>query len=352
MNMNLRKLIISLSSVVFGLLIGCLILILSGSNPLVLFESIYLSTFGQVSKFEYWLLYATLPLILTGLSVAFAYRCGIFNIGAEGQFQISSIITLAVAVSIVDLPFKGGAFIALIVGVIVGSLWALIPALLKAYFNIHEVVITIMLNWIAFYLSNYFIKTYLKGEYETTSLKISDSNLLTLNLESTDGFLSILLNMIIPIIIVLISVFVFWFIVNKTKFGYEIKAVGYSKSAAKYAGINEKKRIIQTMLISGAFAGLSGAIFTLSIAKLSVLASFVGYGFNGIAVAMLGQLNAVGVLFSSLLLGALSTSAAALENNNVNREISDIIIGLIILFSALGPIIYSKFSNKKGTKNE
>lgn len=348
--MKNNKLTISLISIFCGFLIGSLILLVTGFNPFIIIQAMFTVTVSSPANLTNWVLYSIVPLVLTGLSVGFAYKTGLFNIGAEGQFQMGSITSLAVAVSLPEMPFKTGALIALAAGVIAGALWALLPAILKAYLNIHEVVVTIMMNWIAFFISNYIIVTYLFGDYKTTSQTIKASNKLLVETDVT-GNIGSMISMSIVILLCVLAVLIYWFIIEKTLLGYEIKAVGHSSDAAKYAGINAKARVIQTMLISGAFAGLAGAIFVLCIGQLSVLAAFQGYGFNGIAVAMLGQLSGVGILASGVLIGSLTTSAGAMEIQMVPREIADIIIGLIILFSAVGPIISKKIlSRKKGDK--
>ncbi len=343
------KILASLISIVGALLVGVLIIIAIGQNPMSLFDSIFTGTFGSPANFGNWLAIST-PLILTGLGVAFAYNAGLFNIGAEGQFQVATMTTMFVAVWAPFPPFLTIIF-AITLGTIAGGIWGLIPGFLKAYYKINEVVVTIMLNWIAFYCSNYFIKEYFHdGDLVTKTPDVPSSNLLDVDVITnlTDGS-----RLNLGFLIAIIAAIIFWIIIDKTVFGFEIKAVGHSPSAAEYAGINSKKRIMQTMFISGAFAGLAGAVYALSSpGSQSVLSTFRGFGFDGIAVALLGQINAFGTLIAGLLLGALRSASVFLQVNFVPKEIADILIGVIILFSALSPIIIKKLKARKGGDNE
>lgn len=346
MNKILNKIGTPLISIFAGLLVGMIILGASGYNPFILLSGMFKGMLGSSYNFGNFIA-MSVPLILTGLSVGFAYKTGLFNIGAEGQFQVATITSSVVAVSL-DLPLGLSVFFAMVFGMIAGSLWALIPGLLKAYYKINEVVVTIMMNWIAFYITNYFILNYFHQEKTTSQTPIiSTQNSLDIEFlkNITDGS-----RLNGGIFVAIIAVFVFWFILQKTKFGYEIKAVGHSPDGARYAGINARARTVQTMLISGAFAGLAGATYALTAPYYqATLSSFRGFGFDGIAVAMLGQLSGAGIFFSGLLLGSLRSAIPQL--NGVPSEVSDVIIGVIIIFSALGPIIIKKIIDKRGTND-
>lgn len=343
------KFLASLIAVVVGLLVGVLILLIIGKNPMDLFSALGTTIFGSAKNVGNW--FATsVPLILTGLSVGFAYKAGLFNIGAEGQFQVASITALFIGVMQPFAPLPTIIF-AITAGTFMGAMWALLPGVLKAYYKINEVVVTIMLNWIAFYCSNYFIQNYFHdGDLVTSTPRLNDAYMLHMDFLTniTDGS-----RLNTGIFLAGFAVIIYWYLIDKTIFGYEMKAVGNSASAAEYAGINAKKRIIQTMLISGAFAGLAGAIYALSApGSQSTLAVFRGFGFDGIAVSLLGQLSGIGILLAGLLLGALRDSAALLQASSIPKEISDIIIGVIILFSALGPTIITKITSILGGKDE
>ncbi len=326
---------VSVLSVLAALLVGSLILVISGLNPIILFSDILSSTLGDPNR---WLMIGSM-LSLTGLAIGFSYRGGLFNIGAEGQFIVASIAAsiFATNTQIADglVPIVG-----VLVGFIAGALWAFLPGLLKALYGISEVVVTIMLNWIAMYMFDFMIMNYFhQATNEQASPVIAPARMLQMSIGDESFNYAI--------IIAIIMTIGYWFILEKTTFGFEVKAIGSSASIAQYTGISAKARIIQTMMISGGFAGMAGAIYALSYSSLSIISgNFANYGFDGIAVALLGSLNAIGTIVSGLLLAALRNAEAALSLNRVPSEISDIIIALIILFSIVGPIIYKKYQKR------
>lgn len=333
---NISELIVPVVSVIVALLVGSIILLLSGISPFALFQAISDATIGgflnagSIIGLNGWFQISAM-LVFTGLAVGFSYKGGMFNIGAEGQFIIASLVTSIFAINS-NLPNQLIPIVGLVVGFVAGALWAFLPGLLKATYGISEVVITIMLNWIAMYIYDFLVQGYF---HQTTNIQqtpiIAPSKLLLVN-----GFNY-------AIIIAIIIAIVYWFILNKTTFGFEIKAIGNSKDIAKYTGINAKRRTIETMMISGGFAGLAGATYALSYGFMSTIAgNFTNYGFDGIAVALLGSLNSIGIVISALLMGALRNAQAAFGIQRIPSEISDIIIALIILFTVIGPILYKK----------
>lgn len=339
------SLTVSIIAVLFGLLMGGIIIALIGEDPVLAFSSLVNATFGSSYNTGNWLAYSA-PLILTGLSVGFAYKTGLFNIGAEGQFLVASFTATYVGATL-SLPAGIHAVVAILAGTLAAVLWALIPGLLRAYYGVSEVVITIMLNWIALFYTNYLIEAFFHVDSLTSK---------TPSIKATASLKGSLMNSMFPgsnanwgIIFVIIAIVVYWFLLSRTTFGYEIKAVGSSPDAAKYAGINTKSRIVWTMVISGAFAGLAGAIYSLgNVDYLTQISAFRNFGGDGIAVAMLGQLSAVGTLFSGLLFGALRSGGAYMIG--VPTQIIDIMMAIIIVVSALGPILQKKLLSKKGGK--
>lgn len=328
---NLSNIIVPIVSVLVAMLIGSLILLISGISPLILFQSIGSSTFGDLND---WFKISSM-LIFTGLAVGFSYKGGLFNIGAEGQFIIASLATSIFAANS-SIPNGLVPIVGLLIGFIAGALWAFLPGLLKATYGISEVVITIMLNWIGMYLFDYIVQGYF---HQTSNAQqtpiIEPSKLLTIN------------DYNYAIIIAIIMAVIYWITLEKTTFGFEVKAIGNSSEIAKYTGISAKKRTIQTMMISGGFAGLAGSTYALSYGYMSIISGdFANYGFDGIAVALLGGLNAFGAVISALLMGSLRNSEAIFGIKRIPSEISDIIIALIILFSVLGPIIYKKMQKR------
>lgn len=328
---NLSNIAVPVISVLAALLIGSIILLISGISPIALFQSIFKSTAGDLNG---WLKISSM-LIFTGLAVGFSYKGGLFNIGAEGQFIIASLVTSIFAINS-NLPNALVPIVGLLVGFIAGALWAFLPGLLRATYGISEVVITIMLNWIGMYLYDFIVQGYFHQASNTQQTPIIEpSKLLLIN------------DFSYAIIIALVVAVVYWFVLEKTTFGFEVKAIGHSADIAAYTGISAKKRTIQTMMISGGFAGLAGATYALSYGYMSTIAgNFANYGFDGIAVALLGGLNAFGAVISALLMGSLRNAEAAFGIQRIPSEISDIIIALIILFSIIGPIIYKKMQKR------
>lgn len=342
-NKALRKLLISLLSVLIGLLVGSIILFATGNNPLVVMTGIIKGTFSNSYKTGEWIVYMT-PLILTGLSIGFAMRTGLFNIGAEGQFIVGTIAALITANT---LPASTPAFLiatlSLLAAAGFGALYAGIVGLIKAKFGVHEVVISIMFNYIALEVSNALLNT-MTSTPGTAIAYNTNASISFPQLAQLFTFQSAVPRMNYGIVIALVCVVLYWFVFEKTIFGFEIKAVGFNPFAAKSAGINTNQKIVTTMLIAGAFAGLAGGIYLLGMpGGISPASSFRNYGFDGIAIALLGQLQPVGILFSSMLFSMLRGGVK--EMTTVPSEIIDIIIGIVILCSSIGMIFEEKIGN-------
>lgn len=331
-NLDIAKLIVPVASVLIAMIIGSLLLLVSGISPIALFKAIAQGISGNLNG----LVKVTSMLIFTGLAIGFSYKGGLFNIGAEGQFIMASLVAAMFAVAS-PLPSGATPIVGLLIGFIVGAIWAFLPGILKALYGISEVVVTIMLNWVAMYLFDFIVQgnfNQVNNTQQTPIIEPSKQLLLS------NGFSY-------AIIIALVAAFMYWFVLEKTAFGYEIKAIGHSKDIAAYTGIKSKARTVQTMMISGGFAGLAGATYALSYGYMSTIGgNYANYGFDGIAVALLGGLNSFGIIISSILMGVLRNAEAAFGINRIPSEISDIIIGLIILFSVIGPIVYKKIQKR------
>ncbi|OCN06262.1 ABC transporter [Erysipelotrichaceae bacterium MTC7] len=338
MNKKTSALKVSLVSVGLGLLLGLLILIVSGYSPMVLFNAILRGLTGMTTMRPVFNLRNTgefivfsLPLILTGLSVAFAYKTGMFNIGAEGQFMVGACASVVVAI-LVPLPGILHVVAAVLAGALAGALWGFIPGLLKSNFKINEVVVCIMLNYFGMYLSNFILKS-LPGSSISKTVVIPTSASL-----SSDVLSSITNNSRLHwgILIVALCVFGYWFILNKTSFGFSLRATGHNEHAADYAGMKTKRNIILSMMIAGALAGLAGAIMSLGVFNMGrVLSGFENYGFDGIAVAFVGAFNAIGIVLAGLLFGLLKVMAPLMQATGVPKEINEIISAFIVLFVAM-----------------
>jgi simple sugar transport system permease protein len=337
---------------IIAFLAGGIVIAATGHNPASAYRAIFNGT--GLNWFFPWVLGAdranaasnlqqtlilTTPLILCGLAVAFAFRCGMFNIGGQGQYLVGSYVAIFVGSSWVHMAGAAHVFLAVTLAALAGAAWAGIAGFLKATTGAHEVISTIMLNWIAIWVGTYFFG--LSGPFQGPDAFNPISN------NVVDGAkLPVfwgdpqLQGLHVGIFIALGALVVFWLILNRTTTGYEVKAVGFNPSAAEYGGISVKKNYFLAMAISGFFAGLAGAMDILgwefNISTPQILLSNIG--FIGIAVALLGRNTAVGTMFAALLFGALyvGTSTRQLDPSVFDPELASnltlIIQGLVVLF--------------------
>ena len=324
----------SLVAILIGLLFGFIILLIS--NPSQAFAGIMTILSGGVSggmKGIGQTLYSATPIIMTGLSVGFAFKTGLFNIGTPGQFIMGAFAAVYVGVEWTFLPPVVHCLVALLASCIVGGLWAFTPGALKAYRNVNEVISSIMMNYIGMYFANYLVLNTIYDKLRNQSLPPAPSAVMPkMGLDILfDGS-----SVNSGIFVAVIAVVVMYIVLEKTTFGFELKACGLNSSASKYAGINEKRNIILSMVIAGALAGLGGGLLFLAgsgkhIEVVDVLAS---EGFNGIPVALLGLNNPIGILFSALFIAHITMGGFYAQLLNFSSEIIGIIIASIIYFSA------------------
>jgi len=354
----------SIFSILIGLLFG--LIILMASNPAQAVDGFIIILKGGFSTGAKGLgqvLYFATPLILTGLSVGFAFKTGLFNIGAAGQFIMGAFAAVYIGVHWTFLPAPWHWIVALIGAAIVGGLWALIPGLLKAYLNVHEVISTIMMNYIGMYLANYLIKLTVYDSQKALSMNVAESARLPKGgldyifynpLGSTKDLSTVNCGIWIAILIAI----VIYIILNKTTFGYELKACGYNPHASKYAGINDKRNIVLSMVIAGMLAGLGGGLLYLAAANgrhIKVVDVLAAEGFNGIPVALLGLSNPIGIIFSAIFISYITQGGNYLQTLDFVPEVIDIIIACIIYFSAFSLIFrtllprFIKFRKEKKT---
>lgn len=345
----------SIFAIFAGLLFGfVLMVIFVPKDALGGLEIIITGAFQKGNESFGNFLYYSAPLIVTGLSVGFAFKTGLFNIGATGQFTVGAFAAVFVGVRWTFIPDPLHWVVAVLIAVLAGMIWGLIPGLLKAFFNVHEVVATIMLNYIGMYLVILGVKNYVYNELKSESLSILSSAVIP----------KMGLDKIFPdsainggFFLAIIAVVIIFIVLEKTTFGYQLKAVGYNKDAAKYAGINEKASIIYSMAIAGALSGLAGAIVFLSKsgAHLSTTYVLMGEGFEGIAVSLLGLSHPIGVFVSGLFFGYIKNSGFYLQQLSFTKEVIGIIVASIIYFSALSLIfkklIFKIFTKKKSVEN-
>ncbi len=328
-----KNLFTALAAVVLGLLAGAVFMALSGSNPLAGFYYLFRGGLMNMERIGNTLASAT-TLVFTGLAVAFSFKTGLFNIGASGQMLMGGLTATAIGLS-VQMPRMILLPLIVLAAAAAGALWAAIPGFLKAKFNVHEVVATIMMNWIAYWTVYYTIPAYFKGTFlETESRRIPA--LASFRVEwLTNIFRGSYINM--GVFLALTAVIVIAIILEKTTLGFELKAVGFNRYAAEYAGIHVPKNIVLSMSISGILAGLAGATYYLGYAVNMQIGVVPSAGIDGIAVALLGANSPWGVLASSLFFGILHSGKGFMNAmTKVPPEIGDTIIAIIIYFAATG----------------
>jgi len=327
----------SVTAIVIGLIAGLIILLISNaSQAFNAFFMILTSGFSSMANAGQVLYFAT-PIIMTGLAVGFSAKTGLFNIGASGQFITGAYAAVLVGVRCNFLPGHLHWITALAAALLAGAVWGAIPGIFKALFNVNEVISCIMTNYIGTYFVNFLVINTIYNSSRNESMRVLDTaNLPKMGLDRifADGFRVSSVNS--GIIIAILFAVLMYFILEKTSFGYELKACGYNRDAARYAGINEKRSIILSMTISGSLAGLGGALLYLagSGTAISVVDILAPEGFNGIPVALLGLSNPIGIIFSGTFIAYLRVGGFNVQLYNFAPQIIEIIIAVIIYFSA------------------
>lgn len=332
-----QSLIASLVCILLGLFIGYLVLLLinpAGAGQAILDIIKNFWTYNKpASQLKYFgnTLVKTAPLLMCALSVLFAYKVGLFNIGAAGQYVAGSCACLYAA-----LAWGWGWLACMLFAIVCGAVFGFLVGLLKSYCNVNEVISGIMLNWISLYTTNMIL----------TNVK-EDTSPYTLQMKSfgkqailpTLGFDKLLggnkyITMAIPLSVLL--AIVVWVVLEKTMFGYELKATGFNKNAAKYCGMQEKRNTILTLVIAGALAGLGGSLlYQTGYEQWQCTASSVpAMGFNGIAATFLGGLNPIGTIFSSFFIQHITAGGAYVDKSIYCSQVSDLISSLIIYLCA------------------
>ncbi|RCW41396.1 ABC transporter permease [Paenibacillus prosopidis] len=339
-------------AILLGLIVGAIAMLAGGYNPIVAYYSLLDKLFSSPYNIGE-AIRAITPLIFTGIAVAFAFRTGLFNIGVEGQFIMGMTGATLVGVTL-DLPWYIHAPLAVITGAVFGGVWAAIAGFLKATRGVNEVISSIMLNWIALFLSNYIVATFLVEKGQQKSRPVHESALLTIDwlIELMDKA-----RMHWGTFIAIICIVVFYVLLWRTKQGYELRAVGHNPDAALYAGMNVNRTIVKSMFISGLFAGLGGVFEILGVfGYQTVMAASWGYGFDGIAVALLGGNTPVGVLLGAILFGGLNYGSTGMSfGAGVPSEVVRIVIGSVIFFVASHGLVkwfLKPFLNKRASKRK
>ncbi len=349
-------------TVLLAFLVGGLVVALTGRDPFSTYAAIFNGTglnwlFPWVTGQDRLIaglnlqqtLIITTPLILTGLAVAFAFRCGLFNIGGQGQYIVGSVLAAWIGSSFDGLPPLLHIVVTALLAMLGGAVWAGIAGLLKALTGASEVITTIMLNWIAIWTGIYLLGLGgpLQNDQEA-SLPVSNDVLGSARLPVFWGDPE-LQGLHVGIFVALAAIVVFWVLLNRTTFGYEVRAVGFNPEAARASGISVTRNYILAMAVCGVFGGLAGALDVLGwqfrVATNDVQVSTIG--FTGIAVALLGRNTATGVLFSALLFGALVTGTSvrnldpAVFEPALAGNLTLIIQGMVVLFVSADILVAS-----------
>jgi simple sugar transport system permease protein len=327
-----RAVSVPLFAVILAILIGAVILVVSGADPFRSYAALAQGAFGSGQTISRTLEKAT-PLMLSGLAVAFAFKAGLFNIGAQGQLIFGAITSAWLGYSITGLPWYLHAPLALLGGAVAGGLFGAIPGALKAYTGAHEVITTIMLNFVAINITDYLADGPWKDPTPGNIVARTPAVLPSARLEDLG---------IIPVgfLIALLCAVGAWWLLWKTTIGFEIRTVGLNPHAARYAGIRVARTVILTMVLSGVLAGLGGSIETMGIIGRFQPGFNTGLGFEGITIALLGKTHPLGVVPAALLVGAMKAGANQMQfSAGVPAEIIDVIQALILFFVAAEIIV-------------
>lgn len=348
-----NKFVITLISILLGLIIGGIALSITGFNPIEAYKIMFKGVFSN-PRYISWTIIRSTPLILTGISVSFAFKTGLFNIGAEGQYIVGSLVATMVGYFF-HLPPIIHPIVAILAGILAGAIWGGIAGYLKSKFGINEVITTIMLNWTALYFSNFMVfwEPFKRPNRDASERILDSASIQILEKWKTsdagraflanNNFLKEFLNPPVNfgIIIAILVAILIWYLLKHTTLGYQLRAVGFNKDAAEYGGIDIKRNTILAMMIAGAISGLSGATQVLGVSKeTAILATMEGYGFDGMAVALIANSNPLACIPAALLFGGLKYGGSKLQPTmGAPIEVINITIGVIIMFIAMPKLI-------------
>ena len=342
-------------AILFGFCVAAVILASAGYDPIGSFAALFNGAFGKPKYISNVIIKAT-PLLLTGSAVAFAYKAGLFNIGGEGQYIAGTVLAVVVG-SQINLPAPLQIPIVILVGTLGGAVLGGLVGWLKARFGIHEVITSIMFNWIALYLNNFVVQTDLFHKANSTAtIPVNDSSFTMLlpnwkvskegmnALSGIPWFREMLVktDMNVGIIVAIVAAVYIWRLRTRTKVGDEIRAVGLNKDAAQFAGISVERNVVLCMVISGALCGLAGALTITGTSphSISTLAAFENNGFNGLSVAFIAGCSPIGCIPASFLFAGLIYGGQSVQQvMGAPTEIINIMIGTIVFFMALGGIV-------------
>ena len=323
---KLVNVMVPVISVLLAFIIGCIIIAALGANPVTALQALWKGAFGSIRNLGTTLSRAT-PLIFTGLCACFAYRCGVFNLGGEGQFIMGAVVCCVIGTqfNIEGLP---AIILCLVAGTIAGGLWAMIPGVLKVYRGQNEMIISIMLNYVATLFMGVLFTDWMRDGSVPQTVAVPDASRLTrlFGLRATTAF----------VIAVIVGLAVYYFLFFTSK-GFQLRAVGYNMTAAEFNGFAVKKYFLASFLVSGMIAGLGGSADILGTQFFLINGYAAGYGFDGVSMALIGQLHPLATMLVAIFFAALRVGSTTMQAaTGVPTSVSDIIQALVIVFTVAG----------------
>lgn len=333
------------AAVLLALVIGAVILLISGANPLTAYLALLEGSFGSMTALGRTLEKAT-PLLFSGLAVLFAFKAGLFNIGAQGQLLLGALVAAIIGFGVQGLPAIIHAPLALICGALAGALYGAIPGALKAYAGANEVITTIMLNYIAINITDYLADGPFKDRSPGNIVARTPEILDTARIPTVAG---IPLGFIIAILVAVVV----WWLLWRTTIGFEIRTVGLNPHASRYAGMKVAFVMILALVLSGLLAGMGGAVETQGVVGRYQPGFNVGLGFDGITIALLGKTHPFGAIPAAILVGAMKAGASQMQfTAGVAKEITDVIQALILFFIAADVIVRGLLRMRAGVEEK
>jgi len=340
LNAALDAIRIPLLAILTAVVLGGIIIAIVGGNPFLAYAGLIQGSFGSAKALSETAVWAT-PYIFAGLAVALAFKGGLFNIGAEGQLALGAVFSALIGYALpewlgVDIPFIIHLPLTIIIGMTAGMIWASIVGFLKAYTGGHEVINTIMMNYIALNTISFLLNGPMKDRNPDNV--IARTPLIAESARMPEIFEGFRIHW--GFILALLVAFFIWWLLNKTTLGFEIRTVGANPDAAKYAGVNVKRTIIVTMALSGMLAGMAGALEVTGLNFRHELGFSIGYGFDAIAIALLGKSHPLGVVLASILFAAMRNGATRMQFlTQLPVDLISVLQALILLFVAADAII-------------
>lgn len=324
---NMMGIIVPLLSILLAFIIGAIIMVILGANPGEALQALWKGAFGTTRALGTTLNKAT-PLIFTALCACFAYKCGVFNLGGEGQFIMGSIAACLIAL-LIGAEGPAVCILCIVAGTVAGGIWGFIPGILKITRKQNEMIISIMMNYVATLLMGVIYTNWLRDKSVPQTLPVPDATKLARIFPKQRFTWGLVIAIAVGIIM--------WFFLFRTNAGFKLRAVGFNSTASRFNGFPVNKLIFTSFIVSGAIAGLGGAVELLGTQYRLINGFGAGYGFDGVAMALIGQLNPIATMVVALFFAALRVGSTTMQAaTGVPTSVSDIIQALVIIFSVAG----------------